>query len=171
MNDYNDKLKNSSRRKHTKALHQVFLHKISDTVRHACNDLVPTNSVLSRLDLDKREDMGIQMVPLNQIVGSTGRFEDFDLKFTPRTRRSEARWANIADALNQGHPLPPILLYKVGQAYFVEDGNHRVSVARAAGRERIQAHVIEIDSSALAPEPSCQRLGFSLADTHDSCKS
>lgn len=155
MNEHKDKLEISAWRKYAKALHQALLHKTSDTFKHECNDLVKTNAVLDQLDLDKREDMGIQMVPLHQFVGSTGRFGDFDLKFTPRQRRSEARWTNIAKSLDQGHLLPPILLYKVAQAYFVEHGNHCVSVARSAGKERIQAHVIEIDYSALAPEPSC----------------
>jgi hypothetical protein len=123
---------------------------------------------LDQLDLDKREDMGIQMIPLHQIVGSTGRFRDFDLKFAPRRKRSEVRWTSISDAVDRGHQLPPVLLYKVGKVYFVEDGNHRVSVARAAGKEWIQAHVIEIDSSMLTPEPSCQRLGFSLGDLNNS---
>jgi hypothetical protein len=171
MNDHNAKMKTSARRRHTKALPQVFLQKVTDMVKHECNDLVPTNAVLDQLNLDKREDLGIQMVPLHKIVGSTGRFGDFDLKFIPRHRGSEARWMNVVNAIDQGHPLPPILLYKVGRAYFIEDGNHRVSVARAAGREWIQAHVIEIDSSALVPEPACQRLGFSLAGTNNSCRS
>jgi hypothetical protein len=54
------------------------------------------------------------------------------------------------------------VLYKVGEGYLVEDGNHRTSVARTRGEETIRAIVIEIDTSALIPEPSCTRLGYKV---------
>jgi hypothetical protein len=43
-------------------------------------------------------------------------------------------------------PLPAIQLYEIGGAYFVRDGNHRVSVARAQGVELIDAEVISLSS-------------------------
>ena len=58
--------------------------------------------------------------------------------------------------------MPPVLLYKVGEAYFVEDGNHRVSVARTRGEASIQASVVEFDTSHLKREPACTRLGYKL---------
>ena len=63
---------------------------------------------------------------------------------------------------DNGTGLPPVTLYKVGDAYFVEDGNHRVSVARMSGQEFVRAIVIEVDSSTLTTEPSCTRLGFKV---------
>jgi len=100
-------------------------------------------------------------------VGSTGRYRDFDLGFSPRHKRMEDRWTDIANASYRGADLPPVLLYKVGDVYLVEDGNHRISVARTAGEQQIAAHVIEIDSSSLVPERSCQRLGFKIpGDAH-----
>jgi|ADGO01.1.fsa_nt_gi ParB-like nuclease domain. len=36
---------------------------------------------------------------------------------------------------------PPIDVYQIGDAYFVVDGNHRVSVARQNGAKTIQAYV------------------------------
>ncbi len=151
------------------ALRQASLRKLTKIVMHQCNDLIPTHAVLEKLDLNKREDRGIQRVPLHQIVGSTGRYNDFDLKFKPLHKGSKARWTNIANRAYRGYNLPPILLYQVGEAFFVEDGNHRVSVARATGKEWIQAHIIEIDSSALTPEPACLRLGFTLTGSNYSC--
>jgi len=105
---------------------------------------------------------GAQLVSLNQIVGSTGRSSDFDLAFYPRQNTGKDRWVNVAKAQNQGSKLPPILLYKGGEASFVEDGNHRVSVARANGITTIQANVIKFDVSNLTPEPACTRLGYKL---------
>lgn len=160
-----------AQREYTSALRRASLRKLTNLVRHQCNDLVPGNLVLDQLDLKSSKDLGIQNVPLQQIVGSVGRYKDFDLDFTPRERASEARWMSVALAFYQGKRLSPVLLYKVGRAYFVADGNHRVSVAHAAGEESIQAHVVEIDSSRLTPEPSCQRLGFKLQEAGKSRKS
>jgi hypothetical protein len=71
------------------------------------------------------------------------RFRDFDREFLPRQRFTAARWKNIDRAYYEATPLPPIQLYKVGDVYFVKDGNHRVSVAREKGQEFIEAEVIE----------------------------
>ena len=125
--------------------------------RHTCNDLVPTHRVLRQLNLENARNLGLQIVPLHKIVGSSGRYLEFDLSFQPRRGRSD-RWLSVAQAKRSG--LPPVVLYKVGDAYFVVDGNHRVAVARANGREGIEALVTEIDGSQLRPEPSCQRLGY-----------
>ncbi len=74
----------------------------------------------------------------------------------------EDQWVNIARAYYSGVVLSPAMVYKVGEIYIVEDGNHRILVARAAGQKTIRAMVIEIDDSALSPEPSCTRLGFKV---------
>ncbi len=86
---------------------------------------------------------GSGIVPVNQIVGSVDRFRDFDRAFLPRQRHTAGRWKNIDRAYYQDVRLPPIQLYKVGDVYFVKDGNHRVSVARERGVEFIDAEVIE----------------------------
>jgi hypothetical protein len=104
------------------------------------------------------------MVPVDRIVGSAGRFRDFDLAFRPRHQASRERWLNIARARYMGVHLPRPLLLKIGSAYFVEDGNHRVSVARADGERTVEAFVTEIDSRTLIPDASCLRLGFSLGE-------
>jgi hypothetical protein len=74
----------------------------------------------------------------------------------------EDRWVNIARLNYNGANLPPAILYKVRDIYIVEDGNHRVSVARASGQKTITATVIEIESSMLTPESSCTRLEFKV---------
>lgn len=131
-----------------------------------CNDLVPTRRVLDQVelgstgDLSSARDLGRQTVPLKRIVGSRGRAADFDLAFRPRRDGLHGRWLSIARARYQNRELPPVRLLKVGRAYFVEDGNHRVSVARALGQETIDAFVFEIDASGLEEKRSCTRLGY-----------
>jgi uncharacterized membrane protein YfbV (UPF0208 family) len=84
-------------------------------------------------------------VPIGQIIGSAGRYQDFDRAFLPVQDRTRARWESIDIAHYADVILPPVELYKMGEVYFVKDGNHRVSVARERGQEYIDAYVIEID--------------------------
>ncbi len=76
------------------------------------------------------------------MVGSVGRWKEFDSGFMPR-RASEQRWKRVDLAFREGLDLPPVVLYKVGDEYYVNDGNHRVSVARFEGVEMIDAEVTE----------------------------
>ena len=82
---------------------------------------------------------------MKQIVGSVGRYNDFDRVFLPRRRALRERWASIDSAHIKEINLPAIEVYKVGSVYFVLDGNHRVSVARERGQEYIDAMVIELE--------------------------
>jgi len=86
---------------------------------------------------------GLQEIPVDAIVGSVGRYQDFTRTFLPRQQSDEQRWARVkAAATTVG--LPPIEVYQVGDAYFVIDGHHRVSVARQLGTPTIPAYVIEV---------------------------
>lgn len=87
---------------------------------------------------------GTRMIPISHIVGSVGRYRDFDRAFLPLNPASEERWKRIDVAMHGPRGLPPIDVYLVGEVYFVRDGNHRVSVARANGLEEIEARVTEI---------------------------
>ena len=133
-------------------------------VEEGCNDLLSYRDVFTHLKKQPQFNLGTQFVPLDQIVGSTGRSHEFDLAFYPRQNASEDRWVNVASIQYQGSKIPPVLLYKVGEAYFVEDGNHRVSVAHVNGETSIQANVIEFNVSNLTPEPACTRLGYKLKE-------
>ena len=88
-----------------------------------------------------RRYAGIQSVPINQICGSMGRTGDFDRSFHPRDDRLRNRWISVAMARSHFTPLPPVSLVQVGGLYFVEDGHHRISVARALGEGAIDAEV------------------------------
>jgi hypothetical protein len=82
-----------------------------------------------------------RMVPIAQIVGSEGRCADFDRDFNPLHDRCRERWLRIAAARRRGMPLPPVDLVQVRDCYFVQDGHHRISVARALGQPDIEASV------------------------------
>src|SRR6185312_4926194 len=88
--------------------------------------------------------VGYQVVPLDQIVGSVDRGRDFDRRFRPTSGRSRSRWEQIAAAARRGEAFPPVDLVKVGELYFVRDGHHRVSVARALARNVIDASVTDV---------------------------
>jgi hypothetical protein len=110
----------------------------------ANTDLVSYDEVAKRLRARQHIEMGTQTVPLNLIVGSVGRYRDFTRTFLPRTRVSPERWARIDSIMHSFEGYPPIELYKIGEVYFVRDGNHRVSVARANGLNFIEAYVTEL---------------------------
>jgi hypothetical protein len=88
--------------------------------------------------------LGRWTVPVQRIVGSEGRYADFDEEFLPLQGSSEAKWRSVYAALRRGEELPPVSLLKVGDAYFVRDGNHRVSVARWLGIAALDAEVAEV---------------------------
>lgn len=105
--------------------------------------LLSYEEVAKKLKLRARTDRGIRSIPLAAIVGSVGRYTDFTRTFLPRNAGDQQRWANVKAAMESGQDLPPIEVYKVGEVYFVVDGNHRVSIARQEKFNTIQARVIE----------------------------
>lgn len=112
-----------------------------------------------RLRLGQRTYRGLQEVPLDRIVGSLNRYQDFTRTFLPRRSSDRARWTRLDFASGWGGGLPPVELYLVGGVYFVADGNHRISVARAAGARTIQAYVWEYPTRvALTPEVDVNEL-------------
>jgi len=130
-----------------RAYRQGFWRKLSSWFTGERNDLLPFHAVRERIPIRGQHYLGLQEVPVEQIVGSLGRYRDFDRAFLPRQDRTRGRWVSIDSAHIEDTILPPIKLFKVGEIYFVRDGNHRVSVARERGQEFMDAYVIEIDVS------------------------
>ena len=107
------------------------------------NRLLSFEEVKQSLSLGGPVYRGTQPVPVAQIVGSLDRYRDFDREFLPAQSHTADKWKSIARAFYDEVDLPPVRLYKVGEAYFVLDGHHRVSVARDQGMEYIDAEVRE----------------------------
>ena len=81
-------------------------------------------------------------VPLSQIVGSEGRVGDFDSVFNPLNDHTRDRWINIAAAIRAGAALPPVELIQAADGYYVRDGHHRISVAKATGQTSIESRIV-----------------------------
>lgn len=126
-----------------RARQKAFFHDLISLMRGRPNDLIPYHEVKKRVSPEGESYRGMQIVPVDQIIGSVDRFKDFDRAFLPRHNYTAGRWQNVDRAYHQDVRLPPVQLYKVGDVYFVKDGNHRVSVARERGVEFIDAEVIE----------------------------
>jgi hypothetical protein len=110
-------------------------------------DLLSFDEVQERLRLSHKTYRGIQEIHVDRIIGSVGRYRDFTRSFLPRNPELRARW-QVVDAVVATRGVPPIEVYQVGEAYFVLDGNHRVSVARQSGAHTIEAHVWEFQTPA-----------------------
>lgn len=136
------------------ARRQAVLEMMTSRLMGRSVDLLSFNEIAGMLKVQGRSERGIQDIPIAAIVGSVGRYNDFTRSFLPRQDWDADRWAHVKTA---GHvaDLPPIDVYKIGEAYFVLDGNHRVSIARRLGLEFIQALVIEVHTR-VPIDPSIQ---------------
>ena len=126
------------------ARRRALLAALRDIFRGQPNAMLSFEEVRARLNVRGQRYLGRQVVPLDHIIGSEGRYVDFDRRFLPRSDALQQRWSNIDQAMLQAVDLPPVELYKIGDIYFVRDGNHRVSVARQQGGEFIDANVVEL---------------------------
>ena len=115
--------------------------------------MLPFEEVVAALGRRGQRDLGVQTIPVESIVGSVDRRRgEFDRSFRPASAQLRSRWERIAMARRRGERMPPIEVFRVGELHFVQDGHHRVSVARALGDAMIDAHVIEV-LTATAPGP------------------
>ena len=129
------------------ARRQAFVQDVLSAFTQRQADLLPFDQVRTSLHLNNARYLGLQDVPLDQIVGSVGRYQDFTRAFFPRQGIARERWREIAHltAIIDGS-LPPVELYKVGQLYFVRDGHHRISVARQQKVLCVEACVWEYET-------------------------
>jgi hypothetical protein len=124
---------------------KAFLNGVMAYIRGRPNDLLSFDEVKEKLRIGGPIYRGVKTVPLARIAGSLNRYRDFDRAFLPTQTHTADRWQKISRAFYEDVSLPPVVLYKVGDLYFVVDGNHRVSVAREKGQEFIDAEVRECD--------------------------
>lgn len=151
----------------SKARRRAFLRRLSSYLRNdpGSNRLLSFDEVKKALGAIEQVYIGMRTVPVEKIVGSVGRHRDFDRAFLPSKGGNSLRWKKIDALMRRAEELPPVSLYKIGDAYFVQDGNHRVSVARQQGVEMIDAEVTEVRSrvpidSALTAENLLHKLEY-----------
>lgn len=97
----------------------------------------------ARLNLCEARDLGVMPIEVDKIIGSVGRWRDFDARFRLINKATRQRYANILQKMKEGYIFPPIHAYKVGEHYFVADGNHRVAAAKELGVAYVDAVVQE----------------------------
>jgi len=148
-----------TRREWEQARRSAFVQNILSAFTQRPADLLSFEEVRWRLGLHNARYLGLQDVDLDHIVGSVGRYQDFTRAFFPRQKGLQERWRRIDRLVTAGGGLPPVELYKVGQVYFVRDGNHRVSVARQNNAPTIDAYVWEYETRVrLDPDTNVQDL-------------
>ncbi|MFN2137536.1 MAG: universal stress protein [Candidatus Promineifilaceae bacterium] len=148
-----------------RARQEAALRQLLQRVSGKSDELLAYNDVSDKLPITDAVERGLQEIPLNAIVGSVGRAEDFTRDFLPRRDSDAERWAAVKAAVIDMKGWPPIQVYQLGDAYFVKDGNHRVSVARRLGNKTITAYVTEIETrlplgAAADPEAIIRRANY-----------
>jgi hypothetical protein len=127
------------------ARRKAFWRRLRSWLTRKPNELLSFDEVQRHLPVRSQHTLGPRVIAIDQIVGSVGRYRDFDRAFLPRHAHSRGRWTNVDRAHLEDVLLPPIEVYQVGEIYFVRDGNYRVSVARERGQEFIDAYVTLIE--------------------------
>ena len=128
-----------------KARQQAAVQQLMARLRGESNDLLCYDTVRQQLKATGPPiQKGLQEIPLDKIIGSVGRFEDFTRGFLPKKDGNQERWVGVKTAVQDMTGMPPIEVYQVGDGYFVQDGNHRVSIARQLGTPTISAYVTEV---------------------------
>ena len=130
----------------TKARNKALFNEIQHFLNPEEATLISFTDIKKILRPKNEVYKGMQVVPIALIVGSEGRYHDFDNHFFPKNNFLKTRWERVDSAMLQDINLPPISLYEVGGLYFVRDGNHRVSVAKMRGVENIDAEVVSLQS-------------------------
>jgi hypothetical protein len=130
-----------------RAMRRAMVRRLKGAVRKDTSILPAFEEVRRSLGVRNRLPLArTEAVEVEKIIGSVDRSNDFDACFLPVRSNVSSRWERVDSAFQRGKELPPVSLYKMGEAYFVNDGNHRVSVARFHGVESIDAEVVTFRS-------------------------
>ena len=127
-----------------RARHRALAGWLAAFFRRECWDMLSFDEVKKSERATGGLSLGRRDVEVSRIVGSVGRYRQFDRGFMPKKGSLQGKWKRVDRAFVRGEELPPVSLYKIGDRYFVQDGNHRVSVARYQGVEMIDAEVVEL---------------------------
>jgi hypothetical protein len=143
---------NQSQDNFAKARMRARIGVILSALQFKRRDLLSLYDVKRLIKPKSEAYLGVKAIPIDKIVGSEGRYQDFNLAFLPKKNLLKGRWQSIDQAHMKYVELPPISVYKVGEVYFVRDGNHRVSVAKSRGIEFVDASIVELGTE-ISPEP------------------
>lgn len=136
-----------------KARNKALFNEIQHFLSPEEASLISLNDVKQLLRPTNETYVGMKVVPIDKIVGSEGRYNDFDNHFFPKSSHLRNRWQHVDEAAIKDIILPPIKVYEISGLYFVRDGNHRVSVAKSRGTEFIDAEVVSLQSEIKLNKP------------------
>lgn len=137
----------------SKARNKAFFNEIQHLLSPEEASLISLNDVKQLIRPINETYLGMKVIPIEKIVGSEGRYKDFDNNFFPKSSHLRNRWEHVDEATIRSITLPPIKVYEIAGLYFVRDGNHRVSVAKAHGTEFIDAEVVSLQSEIQLKKP------------------
>lgn len=135
----------------TKARNKALFNEIQHFLKPEEAAMISFRDIKELLKPQNQTYIGMQVIPIEKIVGSEGRYKDFDNQFFPKNTFIKERWEHVDEAVIKDIILPPIKVYELGGLYFVRDGNHRVSVAKSKGVEFIDAEVVSLQSEIRLP--------------------
>ncbi|MCB0103882.1 MAG: hypothetical protein H6635_14555 [Anaerolineales bacterium] len=138
-----NELDQQTRADFNRARFKSFINQVVSILSGKRNNLLSYDDVKEKLRIGGPIYRGMQTVLVEQIAGSLNRYHEFDDVFLPKEDQLASRWTKVDRAFYEDIHLPPVVLYKVGDVYFVVDGHHRVSVAREKGQTYIDAEVRE----------------------------
>ena len=134
---------NTMRMQAVRSFNQAYLRgQLGELVSHLIHRDNHLRSLSSQPVSSHRSTSHIVTVPIREIQGSLDRSEDFDRHFNPLNERSRERWVSILTAIRRNIPMPAVELVQVGECYYVQDGHHRISVARSLDQESIEARIV-----------------------------
>ena len=136
-----------------KARNKAFFNEIQHLLSPEEASLISLNDVKQLIRPVNETYLGMKVIPIDKIIGSEGRYKDFDNNFFPKSSHLRNRWEHVDEAAIKEINLPPIKVYEIAGLYFVRDGNHRVSVAKARGTEFIDAEVVTLQSEIKLKKP------------------
>lgn len=129
-----------------RARRQAALEQVLARLTGRSDQLLSYEDVRRQVGAYGKIERGLHEIPVDAIVGSVGRYGDFTRTFLPRSDSMQERWARVKTVATDMTGWPPIEVFKLGDVYFVHDGNHRVSVAREMGMATIPAYVTEVQA-------------------------
>lgn len=130
----------------SKARNKAFINELQHLLNPDETKMISFSQMKKFLKPQNETYIGMKTIPISKIVGSEGRYKDFDNQFLPKNSFMKERWEHVDEAVIKDIVLPPISVYELGGLYFVRDGNHRVSVAKSKGVEFIDADIISLQT-------------------------
>jgi len=131
----------------SQARRRVFFRRVLEFFTgHPSEGLLSFEQVRDKLKIRGQHYAGTQTIPLDKIVGSVGRYHEFDRAFLPTQEHIRERWKRVYEVAHSLEGFPAIDVYQIGDVYFVRDGHHRVSVVKELGATTIEATVTELET-------------------------